>query len=111
MVSCASRLKLAELEIWLKRLSRIKQTCKKLAIAFSSIGAVVFLLLVGLGVTAYVEQIYVLLYLLLEMVAVIAVMLAYLPSKRYFTVDALYEELERAYDKEMRSEHNNTDNK
>ena len=111
VVSCASRLKLAELEIWLKRLSRIKQICKKLAIAFSSIGAVVFLLLVGLGVTAYVEQIYVLLYFLLETVAVIAVMLAYLPSKRYFTVDALYEELERAYDKEMRSEHNNTDNK
>ena len=59
------------------------------------------ILLVIFGAMGFVNQLYVLLYLLIELSTIGGIMISFLPSKRYFTTDALYEELEKAHQKQM----------
>jgi hypothetical protein len=102
VVSCSSKLKLAETEVWLKRLSKINKTVRNITIGFSCLGAVLITLVAALRLTSQIDQFYVLLYLLLQVGVAAAVMLLNFPSKRYFTTDALYYEYEKKYQKQMK---------
>ena len=95
VISCGSRLKLAELIVWIKKLSKLNGITQKIAIAFSATGAVVATLLLVFGVMEYANQLYILLYLLAEAITMLILTFTLLPSSKYFTVDALYTELER----------------
>lgn len=95
VISCGSRLKLAELIVWIKKLSRLNGITQKIAIAFSSLGAVLAALILVFGITEYVNQLYILFYLLAEAITMLILTFALLPTSKYFTVDALYRELEK----------------
>lgn len=95
VISCGSRLKLAEVVVWLKRLKRLDSISQKIAIAFSLTGAIIATLLLIFGIVEYVNQLYVLLYLLSELIAMLVLTFTLLPTSKYFTVDALYSELEK----------------
>ncbi len=95
VISCGSRLKLAELIVWIKKLSRLNGITQKIAIAFSSLGAVLAALILVFGITEYVNQLYILFYLLAEAITMLVLTFALLPTSKYFTVDALYRELEK----------------
>lgn len=101
VVCCQSRLKLAEVLVWLKKIKKVRKLSGLIAAGFSAVGTLALILLVIFGATGFVNQLYVLLYLLLEIGAIGGIMIALLPSKKYFTVDALYEELERAHQKQI----------
>ncbi len=104
VISCASRLKLAEVEVWLIKLAKARRICERIALGFSIFGAIMLMLLVSMGATAYVNQIHILLYLSLEVITAGTVIALSLPSKKYFTTDALYGELERADTKKRLAE-------
>ena len=95
VISCGSRLKLAEVVVWFKRLNRLDRITQKIAIAFSLTGALLATLFLALGIVEYVNQLYVLLYLLTELIAMLVLTFTLLPTSKYFTVDALYSELEK----------------
>ncbi len=95
VISCSSRLKLVEVEIYLKRLSTVKKLCDKICIGFSVFGLCALILFTFLGIVGYINQGYILIYLLLEAIAISIPTILYIPSKKYFTVDALYSELEK----------------
>lgn len=101
VVSCQSRLKLAEVLVWLKKIKKVRKLSGLVAIGFSAFGLLALILLVIFGATGFVNQLYVLLYLLIELSTIGGIMISFLPSKRYFTTDALYEELEKAHQKQM----------
>ncbi len=95
VISCGSRLKLAEVVVWIKRLKKLDCITQKIAIAFSVTGALIATMLLVFGIIEYVNQLYVLLYLLTELIAMLALTFTLLPTSKYFTVDALYSELEK----------------
>ncbi len=99
VISCSSRLKLAEVEVWIKRLSKIKKQSLRTVMGFSAFGALALILLIAFGAEKYVNQWHVLLYLLVELAAVCIPIFFTLPSKKYFTVDALYASLEQEHKK------------
>ena len=101
IVSCQSRLKLAEVLVWLKRLKRIRKVSGIVAMCFSAVGFLALSFFVIFGVASAVHQLYVLLFLLLELCAMSAVMIALLPPRDYFTVDLLYTELEQSHMQEQ----------
>lgn len=101
IISCTSRLKLAETVVWLKKLNTLKKLCEVISLGFSGLGALTLILLVSLGGAVYANQFAVLAYLGLELITVGAVIAYVLPSKRYFTVDAVYAELEKQHQKEL----------
>ena len=96
VISCASRLMLAEIQVWLKRLSKINGILKNLTISLSVLGGLAFLTML-LGGIPVAEQVYIFALFAVEIVAVIFIALAILPGKRYFTVDSLYKDLEKEY--------------
>lgn len=102
VISCGSRLKLVEVEVWLKRLAKVKKLCERTVLGCNAFGLLAMILLVAFNVTGYVNQLHVLLFLLAETAAVCIPMIFTLPNKKYFTVDALYSELEREHEKQMR---------
>ena len=95
VISCGSRLKLAEALVWIKKLSKINKTTQKIAIAFSAAGAALATLFLVLGIMENINQLYVLFYLLAEAITMLVLIFTLLPTSKYFTVDALYAELER----------------
>lgn len=97
VIACSSRLKLAELLVWLKRLKKLWGYSQKIAVGFSAFGAVALTLLVIFGAAGYINQLYLLIYLLAEFGAILGVAIALLPKRRYFTTDKLYSELEREH--------------
>lgn len=96
VIACGSRLKLAELLVWLKKLSKLNGITQKIAIAFSIVGAVSAILFLVFGIMEYVNQLYILLYLLAEAIIILVLTFTLLPTSKYFTVDALYAELEKS---------------
>lgn len=104
IISCASRLKLAEVEVWLKRLIKIKKISQRIAIAFSSVGIALVACIIAAGVAGFVNELHVLLFLLLELGMISGIMLSRLPSKKYFTAEALYFELEQKHERLVRKE-------
>lgn len=110
VIACSSRLKLAELSVWLKRLKKLQGYSQKIAVGFSIFGAAALTLLVIFGASGYINQLYLLIYLLAEFGAILGATLALLPKRRYFTTDRLYRELEREHmrlaEKELRGEKN-----
>lgn len=99
IISCSSRLKMAEAEVWLKRLVKVKKMCERIALGFSCVGLLALIAIVATDAAKYVNQVYILLYLLAEIAALSVTMLMLLPKKEYFTVDAVYKELEARYKK------------
>ncbi|MBE6576600.1 MAG: hypothetical protein E7653_00500 [Ruminococcaceae bacterium] len=104
IVSCASKLKLAEAEVWVKRQSKINKILKTVAIAFSAGGALLVTLFVAGGVVGAINQFHILMYLLAQITAATVIMLLKFPRKNYFTTDALYFEYEKQHEKELKKQ-------
>ncbi len=104
VISCASRLKLAEVEVWFKRLKKIGKISQGAAIAFSCVGIALVTALVSLDTVGFINEFHLLLFLLLELGSVACVMLSKLPSKKYFTTERLYFELEKEHEKLIRQQ-------
>ena len=111
IISCASRLKLVEVEVWLKKLSSIKKLCNRISVAFSAFGLLTVILLISLGVVGYVDQNYIFIYLILELIALAIPMIKYLPHKKYFTVEALNAEIEKQKHEQYIAEQKNNKKK
>lgn len=107
VISVGSRLKLAEVVVWIKKLTKLKKVNTFIAIGFSSVGLLISALLVIFGGAAGVNQFYLLMFLALELIAMISAMLVLLPGKKYFTVDELYSELEKAHSLEAEKQQKN----
>ncbi len=101
VISCGSRLKLAETLVWIKKLNKLNGITQKIAIGFSATGALLATLLLVFGVIEHVNQLYILLYLLSELITILVLTFTLLPTSKYFTVDALYTELEKRNTKLM----------
>ena len=99
VIACQSRLKLASSIIWLKRLKKLKTINGIVSIGSSAVAAIVIVILMMSGALEYVNQIHVLAYLMLQICTALGITLAVIPHKKYFTVDALYAELEAAHTK------------
>ncbi len=104
VICCSSRLKLAEAAVWSKKVSALKGVCEKISLAFCSIGAFILIVALSFGIVSQLNQLYVLLFYILQALSVWLVCLLSLPSKRYFTVDSLYSELERAHTRQIAAE-------
>ncbi len=107
IVSCASKLKLAETEVWVKRQSKINKILKTVAIAFSAFGALLVTLFVAFGVVGAINQFHILAFLLAQIAVATAIMILKFPRKNYFTTDALYYEYEKQYEKQLRKQQKN----
>ena len=94
VIVCASRLKLAEVQVWLKKLIRVERISKILSACFCGVGVIATMLIVILASAVSFNQYHALIYLLLQLAAFVGVLFGTLPSKKYFTVEALYDELE-----------------
>ena len=95
VICCSSRLKLAEAEVWIKRLAKVRRYTNKAIIAFSTVGAALLALLIALGLTGEISQFYVLGAFAAELGIIFAIAHTVLPKADHFTVDALYAELEK----------------
>ncbi len=108
VICCSSRLKLAQVAVMLKRLKKVRRICTKICAAFAGIGFVAIILLLAFSVMPYVNQMLLFAYIFAELVLMGVIMLIYLPTNKYFTVDALYSELEKKYQKENKEEQKET---
>ncbi len=104
MISCNSRLKLAEIEVWIKRQSKVNKILKGFSVAFSILGALIVALVVAFGGVGAVNQFHVLSYLLAQIIAATAIMIWKFPKKNYFTTDALYFEYEKQHERELKKQ-------
>ncbi len=95
VIACASRLKLAELQVWVKKLARAEKITKIFSAACCGVGVLATILMVALTSAASFNQYHTLIYLFLQLAAFSGILLSTLPSKKYFTVEELYDELER----------------
>ena len=93
IISCFSNLKLAEALVWCKRVEKIRHLCETVVTIFSAGGMLLSLLATFLGITQYVNQAVISLFILIEIGAVLALTLSHIPDKSYFTVKALREEI------------------
>ena len=103
IVSCMSSLKLAETLVWCKRVEKIRHICQRVVSIFSIAGILFSVFAVILGISQYINQAMISLYLLLELVIVGAVTFMNIPDKEYFSVKALREEI-LAEEQEQKSE-------
>ena len=103
IVSCMSSLKLAETLVWCKRVEKIRHICQRVVSIFSIAGILFSVFAVILGISQYINQAMISLYLLLELVIVGAVTFMNIPDKEYFSVRALREEI-LAEEQEQKSE-------
>ena len=104
VISCSSRLKLAELIVWIKRLTSIKKLSNFTAVAFSALGIVATVLVITLGVAQHINQLYILLYMMIELCVIASVMMLKIPHSRYFTADSLYTDIEKEHRKMIEKE-------
>ena len=100
VVSCSSRLKLAEVLVWIKRLFKLNNISRYVGFASLGIGIVLLGVLVATGQVGAINQIHILAYLLLELLILFIAMIVKLPNKKYFTVDSLYYQLEKQANKD-----------
>lgn len=104
VVACASRLKLAEAAVWLKRLVSVEKITKIASACFCGGGVLLSALFVITRVVGSINQYHVFAYLLAQFIAFTAILIAKLPRKKYFTVDALYKQLEHEHAKKVRED-------
>lgn len=95
VIACSSRLKLAEAAVWIKKLVRIERISKIFSVCSSAVGLLAALIIVVLGAVGGFNQYHVIIYLLAQLAALTVMLLMILPSKKYFTVEQLYDELEQ----------------
>lgn len=93
IVSCMSSLKLAETLVWCKRVEKSRKISETAISVFSIGGLLLSILFIFVGMTQYVSQTLIMLYLLIEMGAISTIMLANIPDKHYFTVKAVQEDM------------------
>ncbi len=101
VICCSSRLKLCEAVVWLKRLARSRKILTAVCTGLCAIGAAAIGLLTAFNGIEYVNSLYLIAYLAISVSVACAVTLVCLPPKNYFTVDALYADLERIHVKEQ----------
>ena len=94
-MSCTSRLKLAEAVVWLKRIAKLEKLSGRVSVAFSVTGIAFMILSLVVGIADRISQPFVLIYLLLQVLAIVVITKLTLPHNKYFTVDNLYFELEK----------------
>ncbi len=104
IVSCSSKLKLAEAEVWIKRRSKMDKMLKAVTIGFSAGGALLVTLFVALGIVGAINQFHMLAFILAQIAVATALMLWKFPKKNYFTTDKLYFELEKRHNREMKKQ-------
>ncbi len=97
VICCSSRLKIAQAVIMLKRLVKVRKICSGICIGFTALGAASLAMLLVFGAIPYVNQMLLLAFLAIELALITAVMFKFIPENKYFTVDALYSELERKH--------------
>ena len=110
VIACASRLKLAELQVWLKKLARVERRAKIFSAGCCAVGAIDTLLIAIVSNVSSFNQYHVLLYLLLQLAVFFAILLNTFPTKKYFTVEGLYDELEEQSMREQRRLERNLQN-
>jgi hypothetical protein len=106
VIACSSRLKLAEILVWLKKLSKLRKIFEKISWASAAIGAVLLVLIMAFDAAAYVNQIYLLLFVAVQALVCALLYTIMTPRKNYFTVDALYKELEREHTRDQNKNNN-----
>ena len=85
-VACASRLKLVELEIWCKRISKILRVSSILQVIISCVAISLVALAIIFGLIKSINQYYVLLWQLISLLPLSILMLAKLPKRKYFNI-------------------------
>ncbi len=104
LISCASRLKLAEAAVWLKKLNKCKKMCRYIGIGLSVLGAAATVLLLIFGGITYINQAVIVAFMLLQFAGMFVLHMLVLPSKKYFTVEGIYSEQEKKYLKQLARE-------
>ena len=104
VIACSSRLKLAEVAVWLKRLTKVRKIFERISWVSAALGATLLVLIMALDAAAYVSFEYLSAFLLLQAAVCIVVYVTMMPRKSYFTVEALYKELERQHTKMIKRE-------
>lgn len=84
IVACSSRLKLAELAVWCKRIARISKICSAVRVVFYILTIVAVSALVAFDIAEVVNQYWILLYQLLWCLPAVIVSLKLLPGKKEF---------------------------
>ena len=103
VIVCSSRLKLAEVQVWIKKLTRVERISKIFSACSAGVGVLATMLIVILASAVSFNQYHALVYLLLQLTAFAGILFGTLPSKKYFTVEALYDELEAKSIREQRN--------
>ncbi len=111
LVSCTSRAKLAEAAVWLKRVSACKKICRLVGFGISALGVAAMALLLAFGGITYINQAVLVTYMLLQGAGMCALYILMLPSRKYFTVEQMYAELEQKYVKQLAQEQKKTEKK
>ena len=104
VIACSSRLKLAEVAVWLKRLTKVRKIFERISWVSAALGATLLVLIMTLDAAAYVSFEHLSAFLLLQAAVCIVVYVTMMPRKSYFTVEALYKELERQHTKMIKRE-------
>ncbi len=111
LISSASRIKLVEAVVWLKKLSKLKKICRIVSGGLSATGMITVILLLIFGGITYINQAVIWGYMLLQTVGMCVLYISMLPNKQYFTVEKLYSELEREHTKQLERERKINENK
>ena len=102
VIACSSRLKLAEAQVWIKKLTRAEKITRILSTCCCGVGVIATMLIVIISNAASFTQYHSLAYLICQLIAITAIMFSILPSNKYFTVDRLYDEFEAESIKEQK---------
>ena len=101
IVSCISSLKLAETLVWCKRVEKIRHICERVVTIFSAAGILFSVFAMVLGISQYLNQAMISLYLVCELVLIGAITFINIPDKEYFSVKALRDDIEAELEAQM----------
>ena len=104
VVACGSRLKLAEIIVWIKRVCKIDRITTAFSWGFSVLGLLIAVFVATSGIGREINEYYLIGLLLIELFAVGSIVSSKLPNKQYFTTAALSLEIEKDNDKKLESE-------
>ena len=109
VLACQSRLKLAAVVVWIKKLARLRRINTILAAVFSAVGMISLILLIATDTMGFINQSHIMAYLVIELGAAVGITVAMVPNKHYFTVEGLYKELEQKHMKEQKKAQKKSD--
>ncbi|MBO5883919.1 MAG: hypothetical protein J6Q78_05900 [Clostridia bacterium] len=89
ILSCSSRLKLAEALVWCRKIITIRRLSGIFSCVFATLGLLLSCAAIVLGITVDINEFYVFAYLLITLLISFLAVNKYIPKKSYFTVEAL----------------------